>query len=58
MQIPKSISKDLAYFLQIVVGLTSYQIQELAMSGKIAATEEAFRAITAIIEKKHLALVD
>jgi hypothetical protein len=52
MQSAKHISENLSYFLQIVVGLTTDQIQELATSAKLPAVEEACKVITSVMEKE------
>lgn len=52
IMIPKPISENLFFWLQIVEGLETDEILELAASEKIAVLEEACTAIASVLAKR------
>lgn len=48
----KPISKNLYYWLQIVEGLSTDEILQIAQSGSVKALEEACTAIATVMEKR------
>ncbi|OYU53827.1 MAG: hypothetical protein CFE25_17180 [Chitinophagaceae bacterium BSSC1] len=52
MQKTPTISENLFYWLQIVEGLETDEILELASSGAVEALEEASTAIASILAKR------